>query len=110
MPSIERQLALGEVVADQRRRFPVVGHQTGLQRLGIVVGADRAACGHRLAGPVLDPRQKRRVVDLELDDGIELLPLRGQQLVERRSLLQRAREAVEDEAVGAVRLARCGRR
>jgi hypothetical protein len=49
-------------------------------------------------------RGQRRVVHLYLNDGVELLALGGQELIERGRLFQRPREAIENEAVGAVGL------
>lgn len=37
------QLALGEIVADERRRLAVIGHETGAERIGVIVGAHGAA-------------------------------------------------------------------
>ncbi len=63
---------MGEIVPGQRRRFPVVGHEAGLQRLGIVVCADRAAGSQRLAGAVFDTVDQDLVINLELNDGVKL--------------------------------------
>ena len=48
--------------------------------------------------------RQRRLVDLQLDDGVELLALLGQHPVKRLGLRHGARKTVEDETLAAIRL------
>ena len=71
MPSTPLQLALGIVVADQRRRFLVVLLQALFEHRRIVVLAHRQARRLGLFGALADSTNQRLVVDDKFDDGVE---------------------------------------
>ena len=116
----------GLVVGDDRGRLLVVGGEARGHGFAIVVRPPREVRTSALvanalgAGPVElvviagaavgagesadDALDQRLLIDLDGDHLVERQPAFGQHAVQRVGLRHRAREAVEDETAGAVRL------
>ena len=86
------------VVGQQGGGLFVIGPEANLEAFGIVVGT----AGLRIAGG--DPFHQSLVVNLESDDQVNLGAAAGEHGVERLSLGQGPREAVEDRAAGLLGL------
>ena len=72
MPSTVFSDAFFRIKVGDGRRLRVIGVEPGLECLGIVVGAHRAAARKRLLHALGDPGKQCRLVHLEFDDGIEI--------------------------------------
>src|SRR5882757_9479186 len=98
------QLAPLRIVVNQRLGLRTVARQPLRQHLRGVVDAHLLAARPHLGGPVFNALQQRAFVDAKLDHGIEFHFLLLQELIQRFRLRHRAWKAVEDKALGRIRL------
>src|SRR5690606_31247194 len=96
--------AAAPVVRQDRRGLPVVDLQPLAQRLDVVVAARGAAVAGAFGRSRLDALDQHLVRHRDLDHEVQGQALALEQRIKRLGLRDGAREAVEDEALAAIRL------
>src|SRR5262245_4189672 len=93
------QHALQLVIGHERGGLASIGQEAAMQHVRIVVGAQALPARLGLGDALLDALEQVRLVNLQLDHGVELEVLLLEHAIERMRLRHRARESIEDEAV-----------
>src|SRR5262245_21498626 len=93
------QHALQLVIGHERGGLVPIGQEAPMQHVRIVVGAQALPARLGLGDALLDALEQVRLVNLQLDHGVELEVLLLEHAIERMRLRHRARESIEDEAV-----------